>query len=636
MNEALLRLADAAGIEREYWDALGTHRPLEEETARAVLVAMGFDVGDPEAALRDLQALQTSQASSSPLPDSNAGRCWIPDDLLRGGRRWGLSVQLYALRSRRNWGIGDFTDLGALARIVGNAGAALIGLNPLHARHLSRPDAASPYWPSSRRFLDVLYIDVEAIAEFPACSEARETARQDAFRDELRRLRDESLVDYAGVTAAKLRVLRMVHRCFREQADVRRRDDYRRFCERHGATLERFAEFEALRQHLSNDPANAAHASSSWQQWPSRWHDATSPEFALFRQDLAIEIDLQKFLQFEAEVQLDRAAADARTAGLALSLYRDLAVGAADDSAEAWADPGLIAPGISIGAPPDFFSRDGQNWGLPPMNPRTLGRRDHRPFVELIAANMRGAGALRIDHVMTLTRLFWIPSGMRGAQGCYVRYDFDAMTAIVAAESNRLRCMVIGEDLGSVPNGLRERLSERGFLSYRVLFFERWWSGDRSFKRPADYPAQALAMVATHDMPTIADWWKGTDIDRRASLGLYPEAHLPDDERAHRHHEREGVLALLRELGLEPTDRDDCAQVIDSLHATIARTPSMLAVVQLDDVLGEIDPTNIPGTTDAYPNWRRKVSVSLEDLAGDERLTRTARMMRDSGRGSTR
>ena len=196
--------------------------------------------------------------------------------------------------------------------------------------------------------------------------------------------------------------------------------------------------------------------------------------------------------------------------------------------------------------------------------------------------------------------------------------------------------MVIGEDLGSVPDGLRERLSERGFLSYRVLFFERWWSGDGSFKRPSDYPRQALAMVATHDMPTIADWWKGSDIDRRETLGLFPEPSLADEERGRRHAEREGVLALVRDVGVEPVDRDDCVQITDALHAAIARTPSMLAVVQLDDVLGEIEPTNIPGTTDAYPNWRRKVSVSLEELAGDERFLRTARIMRESGRDQGR
>ena len=631
MNEALQRLADAAGIEREYWDALGTHRPLDDETARAVLVAMGIDVDDPDAVLRALH----SSAARSP-PGSTDGRCWIPDDLRNGGRLWGVSVQLYALRSSRNWGIGDFTDLVGLARIAADAGASMIGLNPLHARHLSRPDAASPYWPSSRRFLDVLYIDVEAIPEFDACAEARELLHQDAFRNGLHRLRRERLVDYAEVTIAKLRVLRMIHRRFRERAADQRRDAYRQFCERHGASLERFAEFEALRLHLSGEPAHAACAASSWDRWPAEWHDPTSPAFGHFRRDLAVEIDLQKFLQFEAGLQLERAATSARDAGLALSLYRDLAVGAADDSAEAWADPALIARGISIGAPPDHFSRHGQNWGLPPMNPRTLAERDHRPFAELIAANMRGAGALRIDHVMALARLFWIPSGMSGTRGCYVRNDFDALAAIVAAESNHHRCMVIGEDLGSVPDGLRERLSERGFLSYRVLFFERWWSGDGSFKRPRDYPAQALAMVATHDMPTIADWWKGTDIDRRASLDLYPEPHLADEDRGRRHAEREGVLGLLREIGLEPVDRDDCCQIADALHAAIARTPSMLAVVQLDDVLCEVEPTNIPGTTDAYPNWRRKVSVPVEALAGDERLMRTARIMRDAGRAAVR
>ena len=534
------------------------------------------------------------------------------------------------MRSSRNWGVGDFSDLAQCARTAGRAGAALVGLNPLHARHLAQPDAASPYWPSSRLFLDVVYIDVEAIEEFAQCPEAIEAVATEEFRDALQRARDAVLVDYPGVTALKLRILRLLHRTFSETSAHAASPNatFALFQKRHGAALVRFAEFEALRlTRLLRDGWVA-----SWRDWPDEWRDPDSAAMARFRIESANEIEFQMYLQWQAERQLDRAAAVAREAGLRLALYRDLAVGAADDSAESWGDQRLVASGASIGAPPDLFARDGQNWGLPPMNPRVLAERAYKPLADLLAANMRGAGALRIDHVMALQRLFWIPSGMPGTRGCYVNNPFDALTAIVALESVRQRSMVIGEDLGSVPDGLRERLHDLGLLSYRVLIFERHWHGDGSFKRPWHYPAQSLATVATHDMPTIADFWQGSDIERRARLGLYQEPALHAQAVERREAERRGILSLLAELGLTPPDSSSAAQVAEALHAVIARTPAMLAVVQLDDVVGEIEPVNIPGTTSEYPNWRRKTSLPIEELGEHDGLRRIGSMMKEAGR----
>ena len=377
---------------------------------------------------------------------------------------------------------------------------------------------------------------------------------------------------------------------------------------------------------------NATGLPASWHAWPPEWQDPAGVALARFRFDASEQIEFQIYLQWQAELQLDRAAEAACAAGLHLALYRDVAVGAAHDSAETWGDQDLIAQGISVGAPPDLLSRNGQNWGLPPWNPRTLAARAYRPFAALLSANMRGAGALRIDHVMALTRLFWIPDGMPGTKGGYVRNPFDALTAIVALESVRNRCMVIGEDLGSVPDGLRERLHELGFLSYRVLIFERHWNGDGSFKRPWEYPAQSLAMVATHDMPTIADYWMGTDITRRDALGLFPEPQLREQETGRREAERARILALLGELGLSPADASDAGQIAEALHAAVARTPAMLAIIQLDDLLGEVEPANIPGTHREYPNWRRKVSWALDEIAGDPRLERIAASMKGANR----
>ena len=558
-------------------------------------------------------------------------RCFVPGDLAAGERCWGLGLLLYSLRSSRNWGIGDFTDLADLAVIAGRAGATVLGLNPLHARHLARPDEASPYSPSSRLFLDSMYLDVEAIPDFAECAEAMATVDASAFQTRLDALRAGPLVDHRAVAALKLSILERLYRNFVARnagSEDARNTGFAEFRRRHGEPLARFAEFEALRLHRFDGDG----AAENWHQWPEEWRDPASAVLAQFRVEAAAQIEFQMYLQWQAETQLDHAAEVARAAGLRLALYRDLAVGAAHDSAENWGDQALIAHGISVGAPPDLLSRNGQNWGLPPWNPRVLAERAYRPFAALLAANMRGAGALRIDHVMALTRLFWIPDGMPGTQGGYLRSPFAALTAIVALESVRNRCLVIGEDLGSVPDGLRERLHDLGFLSYRVLIFERHWNGDGSFKRPWEYPAQSLAMVATHDMPTIADFWQGTDIDRRERLGLFADGQGRELETGRRDAERAKVLSLLGELGLTPTDVSDSGQISEALHAAIARTPAMLAVVQLDDLLGELEPANIPGTHREYPNWRRKLSSALDEIATDPRLRCLVAMMKEAGR----
>ena len=685
-DPALMRLAQAAGLQSGYWDGLGTWRGLTPAIAGKLLAALGFDpAGDCEAQTTRLD----TEACRRPLPtvlmlgagpegtfrvalpvaragerfewrlmlesgEQHAGAftpaegraseprdidgaphalyavhigirlragyhrlllpglacettlivvpaaCHVPDALAQGGRVWGLAVQLYALRSARNWGIGDFSDLARLAGIAGRMGAALIGLNPLHARNLARPGEASPYAPSSRLFLDAMYLDVEAIAGFAACDAARQAMADVHFQARLARSREAALVDHELVCALKLPVLRLLFDAFRAlPGSDDRVGAFRKFREQGGADLQRFAEFEAARLDA---------------------HDAIGGR------------DFQIYLQWQAQVQLDAAAQACRDAGMTIGLYRDLAVGAARDGAEVASDRTLFAPGISVGAPPDLLNAQGQDWGLPPWNPRRLAAVGYRPFTALLAANMRAAGALRIDHVMALTRLFWIPPGEKGDQGGYVNQAFEVLAGIVALESLRNGCMVIGEDLGSVPDGLRERLAELHLLSYRVLIFERHWNGDGSFKRPWEYPRVALAMVATHDMPTIAEWWRGGDITRRDALGLFSAPQLRDDEARRRDAERPKVLALLGELGLAPADAANADQLGEALHAAIAQTEAMLAVVQVDDIIGEVEPVNIPGTWREYPNFRRKLSRTVEQIGTDARLIRLAELMRAAGR----
>lgn len=558
-------------------------------------------------------------------------RCHLPPFLAEGGRCWGLAVQLYSLRSRRNWGIGDFTDLARVATIAGHAGAALIGLNPLHARHLARPDEASPYAPSSRLALDPMLLDVEAVADFATCSAARTLVVGAQFQARLGQARRTPLVDHAAVTALKLPVLHLLFEHFRAQRPERqdaRAASYAAFVARGGRDLEHFASFEALRLWFLERDGRLA----GWRDWPAEWQEPDGPALCGFRAQYPARVEFQYYLQWQADLQLHDAATAARAAGMRIGLYRDLAVGAAADGAECWGGQDLVAPGISVGAPPDLLNREGQDWGLPPWNPRALQRREYDLFRVLLADNMRAAGALRIDHVMALTRLFWIPAGMRGAAGGYVRNAFDALAGVVVLESVRNQCMIIGEDLGSVPEGLREALAARGFLSYRVVLFERHWAGDGSFKRPWEYPAQALATVVTHDMPTIAEYWSGGDIDRRAGLGLFPEPALRDAEAARREPERQGLLRLLEELGLAPAEPSAPGAAAAALHGALARCNAMLAVVQIDDISGETEPVNIPGTHREYPNWRRKLSLDIEDLGADPRWAALADTMRAAGR----
>lgn len=561
-------------------------------------------------------------------------RCHIPAFLAAGGRCWGLAVQLYSLRSARNWGIGDFTDLARVATIAGRAGAALIGLNPLHARHLARPEDASPYAPSSRLALDPMLLDIEAIADFATCGAAHSLVAAPAFQAQLHAARATELVDHRAVTALKLPLLALLFDHFRGRLATgtdARDAAYSAFVARGGADLEHFAIFEARRLWLLEKDGKLA----GWRDWPADWQDPHGEGVRAFRARHAARVQFQFYLQWQADLQLQAAAQAAAAAGMRIGLYRDLAVGAAADGAECWSGQDLIARNASVGAPPDLLNREGQDWGLPPWNPRVLERRAYAPFRTLLMENMRAAGALRIDHVMALTRLFWIPAGMRGAAGGYVRNAFEVLAGVVAIESVRNHCMVIGEDLGSVPDGLRDALAARGFLSCRVLLFERHWSGDGSFKRPWEYPAQALATVVTHDMPTIAEYWSGGDIARRDHLGLFAQAALRDAEAARREPERQALLQLLGEVGLAPGAPGAPPAppaLTAALHAAVARCNAMLAVVQLDDISGATEPVNIPGTHLEYPNWRRKLAIDIEDLAADPRFALLADTMRGAGR----
>ncbi len=680
VDAALLdRLAAAAGIGGEWWEIDGTRHPVSPSTKQALLAAMRLPAGSTSEARDSLLRLTDSQQRRAlpfsavaradaaavlrvtderratlviedadggqttlridpdggqrgigldgrtawswqlRLPALQPGRykvwhaeqpdtvcaltvapcaCYLPEALAQGGRRFGLAAHLYSVRRSGDQGIGDFTTLGMLGQAAGRAGAASLGLNPLHALFPDQRERASPYHPSDRRFLDAMYIDVESDGLGLGHPDARAALAAQGQR--LDALAAAESVGYPGVWALKRAVLETAYQNFREPADS---TAFEEFLTYGGAALERFATFQAI---------SDLRPGQSWQTWPERLRDVATAQADPAR------VRFHQWLQFVADRQLADAAQDARDGGLSLGLYRDLAVGTAPDGAEAWAGARDLASGVSIGAPPDPFSASGQIWNLPPLDPWRLRETGFHTLAGLFGANMRHAGALRIDHVMGLARLFWVPDGAQGADGAYVAYPLQDMLGHLALESARARCFVVGEDLGTVPDGFRDALADADVLSYRVLWFERQGAG---FTPPAEYPARAVACISTHDLPTLVGWRKGADIAERTALGQ-----ITADQAAQAMSERTAEVAALRDaIGAEP----DAAAV----HGFVAQAPSCLVMAQVDDLAGEAEALNLPGTDRERPNWRRRVHVPVPELVSNAQARAILNRMRPGRSG---
>ena len=574
--------------------------------------------------------LWLEKADGSPLGNMRLivapSRCHEPPCIDAGERVWGCAIQLYTLRSPRNWGIGDFTDLKGFAAAAAGLGADLVGLNPLHALFPADPGLFSPYSPSSRYFLNVLYIDPEAIPEYRDCPEAQQFVRMPAFQARLAALRERRLVDYAGVTACKLEVLRLVHAGFEQNASRERRFEFAEFVRKQGESLVKYALFNAIQEHFT-----AAGTAGGWPAWPAAYHDPSGAAVQAFREAQPAAIDFHCWLQWVAAGQLAAAEQRARDAGLRLGLYHDLAVGPNGGGAETWAGRDLYAAGASVGAPPDPLALHGQDWGIPPFDPDALRERCYEPFIRLLRANMGRDGALRIDHVMNLFRLWWVPRGENSAAGGYVHYRLDELMAIVALESQRHRCLVIGEDLGTVAPEVRTAMTRYGVKSYRVLFFER--TADGRFLRPDEYPRDALVTVSTHDLPPFASYWAGSDITLRERLGLYSGGEQAADERRARMTARDALRAALEEAGLAALI-EATAPPVAAVLSFVARAPSAVLMLQPEEWLGMTTPVNVPGTDKHYPNWRRKLVAEWPEFMGRDttrQLAASVRRARDAG-----
>nr|WP_246233029.1 4-alpha-glucanotransferase [Aurantimonas aggregata] len=612
-------MAESHGIEIAYISELGERQRIDDDAIRGLLAALGVDPETGEEG--SFESAQHKPSLTCALPQAVAD-----------GRRWGVACQLYGLRSERNRGIGDFEDLARLATIAAGAGASFIGVNPIHALFLSDAGRYSPYSPSSRRFLNPFYIAIDRLDGGAAAVDALSAEEPDLFAG-----LDGDLVDYDAAGRLKRRLLKAV---FTARADeIRDEQAFERFREAGGESLAGFALFEAISERQVETGSYAG-----WHSWPEALKDRASADVVRFGEENADLVLFHTWLQFEAEEQLAEAQARARGAGMTIGLYLDLAVGVAPDGAETWMDPSLTVGNARVGSPPDMFNSQGQDWGLAPLSPKALADRDYKPMREAFEALTRHAGAVRIDHAMGLARLWWIPDGVSSAGGGYVRYPLGAMIDSVAAASQANDCLVVGEDLGTVPAGFRSVMEEAQVLSYRVLYFER--HGETQFLPPEAYPHLGLACISTHDLATLAGWWRGLDVKLREEVGTQDAAATKRDL-GQRERDRLALILALVEARLLPDGMDDLASgeaalpdtlpdsLAIALHRFIARTPALLVTVQLDDMLGSERQSNLPGTTDQYPNWRIRSPTSLDDLAADERFRRLAAAMREERPSAT-
>ncbi|MCM2679467.1 4-alpha-glucanotransferase [Echinimonas agarilytica] len=549
--------------------------------------------------------------------------CYSPQHVIDGAKLWGPSVQLYCLRSTRNWGVGDFTDLKFLLKQVAGKGGDFVGLNPIHALYPSNPESASPYSPSSRRWLNIIYIDVTAIAEYSDSKAAQAIVNSAEFKTRIEALKSPEWVDYTGVMQAKIEVLDEVFATFKAEQlskNTKRARAFRDFVKAGGDSLLEQAAFDALQRHFYAEGINAW----GWPAWPEEYQDFSTDAVKAFIKKHKAKVDFFAFLQFIADEQLQQANAVADESGMSLGLYRDLAVGVSEGSTELWANKGLYLQDASVGAPPDVLGPLGQNWGLPPIDPEQARQQAYKPFIDLFRSNMRHCGALRIDHVMALLRLWWIPKGETADKGAYVYYPIDDLLAILALESHRNQCLIIGEDLGTVPDGIFETLQESGVYSYRVFFFERS-KEDGGFYAPQHYPVQAMSTLTTHDMPTLRGFWQCDDLKLGKELGLYVDEDVLQTLYADRHDSKQRILDSLHGMGAIPDhiskDVNWVAMTKElnfALQQHMAAGSSALLALQLEDWLEMEKPVNVPGTSSEYPNWRRKLTHNLEELFADK------------------
>jgi 4-alpha-glucanotransferase len=544
-------------------------------------------------------------------------RAWTDPHLGRGGRAAGISISLYGVRSARNWGCGDFGDLDAVIDWVArDLNASFIGLNPLHAIHNRRPFNTSPYLPISIFYQNFLYLDIEALEDYTDSRRAHLLRRHPDVEREIADLRAAPFVEYERMSALKLRFLKLAFATFlraRRRGSVRARE-FAAFCEREGQLLEKFATYCALDEAIHQRNPDIW----LWTEWPEEYRDPQSDAVQSFRRKHWRRVMFYQYLQWQIDIQLSAAQRRARERGLSLGLYHDLALATDRFGSELWAHRDFYVAGCRVGSPPDEFSPKGQDWAFPPPDAQRHRDDGYCLYAESIRKNCRHGGALRIDHVMRLFRLFWIPDGSDASAGAYVRERNEDLVRILALESVRNQVVIVGEDLGTVEPAIRETLARFGILSYRVFYFEKTGADFKAFE---EYPAQALVSSTTHDLATLAGFWVAADIEARQSAGLIDEHSYRAQHEARRQEKQKMLDILFRNALMRidlPRDASAYPEMTGELHWAVvgflARTPSALLAINQEDLTKELNQQNLPGSTWQYPNWGRKMRFTLEEL----------------------
>jgi 4-alpha-glucanotransferase len=544
-------------------------------------------------------------------------RAYLPENLQGGGRTAGFNVTLYGLRSDRNWGCGDFTDLRSLTDWASiEIGVGFIGLNPLHALHNRVPYNTSPYLPLSIFYKNLIYIDIESVPECNSSRCAQRLLHSPGIQESIRKLRKAEFVQYQDIDRLKRRFLKVLFREFRRsrKKNSQRAKEFAEYAKREGDLLHRFALYCALDEVLHKQDRNWW----TWRDWPLEYHSPESQACRDFAEQHSQLVEFYKYVQFVIDEQL-AAAEDYAKQRLSIGLYHDLALATDNAGSDLWAHRGFFVNGCRVGAPPDDFSPNGQDWAFPPPRSNAHRENGYQLYRESIRKIVSRGGALRIDHVMRLFRLFWIPDGVEAAEGIYVRDNATDLMRVLALESVRSKNIIIGEDLGTVTDEIRAMLSGFGILSYRLFYFEK--HPDRSFKRSQEYPPHALVSSTTHDLPTIAGFWKCRDIEARKAAGLADQrGYLSQHE--DRKREKQQILDTLHSENLLPAyyarNAEHVSEIDGDLHNAIvgflAQVPSMILLLNQEDFTKETEQQNLPGSTAQYPNWQRKMKVKIEEL----------------------
>lgn len=628
-----------AGTEESVW-ALG-HEGVtygDDETTGLLRVAVPFPRHLPPGQYRFVVEVtrENEFRSAEVLLFICPSRAYLPPVLEDGGRIAGVGVALYGVRSSENWGVGDFADLRKITDWAAeDLGVDFVGLNPLHALFNRRPFNHSPYLPSSRMFRNFIYLDVPGIPDFRTSPEAKSLTNSLEFVNTVEGLRNEEHVNYEEVSGLKLKVLKLLYQNFAEnrsgcEEKSRRREDFERYSASEGRPLQLFATFCALNEHFEEQLPGAA----TWRHWPSPYHDPNSDEVAQFQQNHEEKIRFWKYLQWQIDLQLKEAQRYALEKGMAVGLYHDEALAVDRNGADAWAMSEYFHEGFRVGAPPDAFAPEGQDWGFPPPNRDTIRKAGYAPFLKKLESNCRHGGALRIDHVMQLHHLFWIPETGKAAEGVYVQDNESDLLGLLALKSRQERTLIVGEDLGTVPFDFRERLMARGILSYRLFYFER----DREENLiPANaYPRDALVSITTHDLPTLAGFWSGGDIDVRKSINAI-DATVEETLREERTRHKAKIMERLVRDGHLPAEKAHAAWLspvpTDDLQTAVLHfllnTPARLALVNQEDIFLDVRRQNLPGTTHEHPNWVTKMRYTVEELTTSDEVKRFSEKLKE-------